>query len=83
MTQVIGTTNGEKAVVSVSQGWKAVISLERSRLMYFGAADRDFNLLLAMVALSGGHDVQIFNPELFRQFVGPDVHVSPTDNCLP
>ena len=39
--------NGEKSFVSVSQGWKAVVSLERGRLMYFGAADRDLNLLLA------------------------------------
>ena len=52
--------NGEKAFVSTSLGWMAVVSLERGRLMYFGAADRDLNLLLAPGSranpnLLGGH----------------------------
>jgi len=41
------TWNGEPALVSTSQGVKAIVSLERSRLMYFGPAERDANLLLA------------------------------------
>ncbi len=41
------TWNGERSLVSVSDGWKAIVSLERSRLMYFGPAGREMNLLLA------------------------------------
>jgi len=39
--------NGESALVSTSRGWRAVVSLERSRLMAFGPAGGDINLLLA------------------------------------
>lgn len=39
--------NGERALRSTSQGLLAVVSLERGRLMHFGPADRDINLLLA------------------------------------
>jgi hypothetical protein len=39
--------NGERSLVSVSDDWKAIVSLERSRLMYFGPAGREINLLLA------------------------------------
>lgn len=54
------TWNGEAACASVSQGWKAVVSLARGRLVYFGPADRDENLLFAPPArdnpnLIGGH----------------------------
>ncbi len=54
------TWNGEKACVSVCQGWKAVVSLARARLVYFGPADRDENLLFAPPTrdnpnLIGGH----------------------------
>jgi len=41
------TWNGERALVSTAQGWKAIVSLERGRLMHFGPADADVNLLLA------------------------------------
>ncbi|HVZ66496.1 MAG TPA: hypothetical protein VG936_18170 [Lacunisphaera sp.] len=41
------TWNGERALASTSQGWRAVVSLERARLMAFGAADGEANLLLA------------------------------------
>jgi len=41
------TWQGERALVSVSHGWKAVVSLERARLVHFGPADRDLNLLFA------------------------------------
>jgi hypothetical protein len=41
------TWNGERAFVSTALGWKAVVSLDRGRLMYFGAATRELNLLLA------------------------------------
>lgn len=52
----------EPALVSVNRGWKAVVSLERGRLMYFGPADQDFNLLLAPPTRAnpniwGGHRV--------------------------
>lgn len=52
----------EKALVSVSHGWKAVVSLERGRLMHFGPADQEINLLLAPPTrdnsnLWGGHRV--------------------------
>jgi hypothetical protein len=41
------TWNGERSLVSVSGGWKAIVSLERSRLIYFGPDGRETNLLLA------------------------------------
>jgi len=41
------TWNGEHALVSTTQGWKAIVSLERGRLMLFGPADAEANLLLA------------------------------------
>ena len=52
--------NGEQAFSSTSQGRKAVVSIDRGRLMYFGAADRDRNLLLAPASRAnrdvlGGH----------------------------
>lgn len=52
----------EKALVSVSYGWKAVVSLERGRLMHFGPADGEINLLLAPPTRAnpniwGGHRV--------------------------
>lgn len=52
----------EKALVSVSNGWKAIVSLERGRLMHFGPADQEVNLLLAPPTRAnpniwGGHRV--------------------------
>ena len=52
----------EKSLVAESQGWKAIVSLERGRLMYFGPADHDVNLLLAPPTRAnpnvwGGHRV--------------------------
>ena len=52
--------NGERALVSISRGWKAVVSLDRGRLVHFGPADRDTNLLFAPPARQdpagwGGH----------------------------
>ena len=54
------TWNGEPAWASTSQGWRAVVSVTRARLMHFGPADRDLNLLLAPVTRAnrnrlGGH----------------------------
>ena len=54
------TWNGERAVVAVSSGWKAIVSLERARLVYFGRADSENNLLFAPVSKRdpagwGGH----------------------------
>jgi len=41
------TWYGERALASTSAGWRAVVSLERARLMAFGPAGSDANLLLA------------------------------------
>lgn len=54
------TWQGEKALVSTSHGWKAIVSLERGRLMHFGATKDDVNLFFAPPARSnssswGGH----------------------------
>jgi hypothetical protein len=52
--------NGEKALVSVHDGWKAIVSLERGRLTHFGPADSGANLLFATATRDdpagwGGH----------------------------
>jgi hypothetical protein len=39
------TWNGERAVAADSEGWRAVVSLERGRLVHFGPADAGENLL--------------------------------------
>lgn len=54
------TWNGEPAWESRAGGWRAVVSATRARLMHFGPADRDVNLLLAPPARNnpnrlGGH----------------------------
>lgn len=41
------TWNGEPAYASASEGWRAVVSVTRARLMHFGPEGRDLNLLLA------------------------------------
>jgi hypothetical protein len=41
------TWNGEPALASSAEGWRAVVSLTRSRLMHFGPDGSDVNLLLA------------------------------------
>ena len=41
------TWNGEPAWASASQGWRAIVSITRGRLMHFGPAGSDLNLLLA------------------------------------
>lgn len=56
------TWQGEKALVSTSHGWKAIVSLERGRLMHFGPENTGANLLFAPAARSnhaswGGHRV--------------------------
>ena len=53
---------GEKSLVTVAQGWKAVVSLERGRLMHFGPSEPELNLLLAPPTrdnpdILGGHRV--------------------------
>lgn len=52
--------NGEKALVSVHEGWQAIISLERGRLVHFGSSASGANLLFAtptrdLPAGWGGH----------------------------
>ncbi len=54
--------HGERALVSTSPGWKAIVSLERGRLMHFGPGDTDTNLLFAPTTRDdpagwGGHRV--------------------------
>jgi hypothetical protein len=54
------TWNGEPAYASSSQGWRAVVSLARARLMHFGPDGTDTNLLLAPTSRAnpnrlGGH----------------------------
>ncbi|HEX2862907.1 MAG TPA: hypothetical protein VHN79_14765 [Lacunisphaera sp.] len=54
------TWNGEPAYASASEGWRAVVSVTRARLMHFGPADSEVNLLLAPAARDnpnrlGGH----------------------------
>jgi hypothetical protein len=54
------TWHGEPALASASQGWRAVVSLTRARLMHFGPEGSDVNLLLAPADranpnLLGGH----------------------------
>ena len=39
--------NGERAVISTSSGWKAIVSLERGRLVHFGPAGSETNLVFA------------------------------------
>ena len=41
------TWNGEAACKSTSGPWQAVVSIDRARLVYFGAADGQHNLLFA------------------------------------
>lgn len=38
---------GEQALASVAGAWKAVVSIPRARLVYFGPADREANLLFS------------------------------------
>ncbi|HEY4245546.1 MAG TPA: hypothetical protein VGM64_01755 [Lacunisphaera sp.] len=38
---------GERAMISTSSGWKAIVSLERGRLVHFGPAGNDTNLIFA------------------------------------
>ncbi len=52
--------HGEDSLTSTSQGWKAIISLVRARLVHFGPADHEINLLFetadrANPAGWGGH----------------------------
>lgn len=54
------TWNSERAVFAVSSGWKAIVSLERARLVHFGRADSADNLLFAPTSKQdpagwGGH----------------------------
>jgi hypothetical protein len=39
--------NGERAMMSSSSGWKAIVSLERGRLVHFGPAGGETNLIFA------------------------------------
>jgi hypothetical protein len=54
------TWNGEPAYASTSEGWRAVVSIARARLMHFGPEGREMNLLLAPASREnrnrlGGH----------------------------
>ncbi len=39
--------NGERALIANAPGWKAIVSLERGRLVHFGPSGSDTNLLFA------------------------------------
>ena len=72
------TWRGEPALSSTSEGWKAIVSLERGRLMHFGPAESDLNLLFAPATRSdlagwGGHRVW-----LGPQSTWPDIWPPPT-----
>ncbi|HWA84805.1 MAG TPA: hypothetical protein VG710_01170 [Opitutus sp.] len=41
------TWNGERAYAATSGAWRAIVSIDRGRLIYFGAANEDRNLLFA------------------------------------
>ena len=52
--------NGERALASEVQGWRAIVSLDRGRLVHFGPAGSETNLLFAPVTRNervgwGGH----------------------------
>ncbi len=78
--------NGERALASSSQGWKAIVSLERSRLMFFGPAVPSTNLLLAPATRDnrnywGGHRLwlgpqatwaKIWPPPDAWEYLGPE-----------
>lgn len=57
---------GEKAFTSSSQGWKAIVSLERGRLVHFGPAAADFNLLYVP-----SNDDELVNFGGHRLWLGP------------
>ena len=47
--------NGERAFAAESHGWRAVVSVERARLVYFGAVGAEHNLLFAPATRTGPH----------------------------
>lgn len=54
------TWDGERAFTSVDEAWRAVVSVERARLVYFGSIDGGNNLLFVAVGPNnpagwGGH----------------------------
>lgn len=49
------TWNGERAFVADSGQWRAIVSADRARLVYFGAAGREHNLLFAPAERNGPH----------------------------
>lgn len=56
------TWRGERALVSTAEGWRAIVSLERGRLVHFGPAGAEENLLFVSPERSpeggwGGHIV--------------------------
>src|SRR3954469_546970 len=56
------TWQGERAITAASAGWKAIVSLERARLVHFGRDDSETNLLFAPATTHdpagwGGHRV--------------------------
>ncbi len=72
----VATWNGERALVSTAQGWKAVVSLDRGRLMYFGVANREVNLLLAPPSRAnrdvlGGHRLWLGPQATWAKFWPP------------
>lgn len=64
------TWNGERAYATTAGGWKAIVSIDRGRLIYLGAANADKNLLFAPARPDtpmgwGGHRVWCGPQELW------------------
>ena len=70
------TWNGEPAWASSSQGWRAVVSVTRGRLMHFGPEGGDTNLLLAPATRAnrnrlGGHRLWLGPQSTWAKFWPP------------
>ncbi len=73
---IVTLWKGEKAFTSSSQGWRAIVSLERGRLVHFGPAGIDFNLLYVPhnddeLKNFGGHRLWLGPQALWSRFWPP------------
>ena len=59
------TWNGEQALTSSSgSGWRAVVSVERGRLIHFGPEETGRNLLFAPEVAEGWFDISDYVPDV-------------------
>jgi len=68
--------NGEPAYASSAEGWRAIVSVARARLMHFGPDDTDVNLLLAPASREnrnrlGGHRLWLGPQTEWKSFWPP------------